>query len=219
MKLINIDNRYISKYYFPHIADSEDLCYIAKIYMETFPKTVRSFLGMKTCIKYFSDLLDHSAYEIVVVENDLKIPIAFVVLHKERTCSLQDKWIFTNLINLFLFLLKNPSIVFHRISNRIRRIKNIGMAMSQHGKKEYIERLANSSYIDLIAVQKSFRNNQIGTTLLSYSIMLAQKMGKQCLKLTVDSRNTVAKKLYESIGFSKIHEDVNTKSIIYSIDI
>ncbi len=87
-------------------------------------------------------------------------------------------------------------------------------AMSSSGSMSYIYSLnmevlgylmsqvvLDEIHIHDIVVSKKFRNKGIGTTMIRYLIESAKRVNKNKICLEVNARNTIAKKLYNKMGF------------------
>lgn len=66
---------------------------------------------------------------------------------------------------------------------------------------------ANVMIIDGVKVKKNQRRKGIGTTLMKEAIKIAKKRKVDSIELIVNSDNTVAKRLYNKVGFEKTKKD------------
>ena len=64
----------------------------------------------------------------------------------------------------------------------------------------------NQLHLEVLAVNEHYRNHGIGTKLLHSTIAFAQQQGLSQIRLEVVNTNPKAKKLYERIGFQKVHD-------------
>mmetsp|Transcript_34154 Transcript_34154/g.38797 ORF Transcript_34154/g.38797 Transcript_34154/m.38797 type:complete len:163 (+) Transcript_34154:37-525(+) len=58
-------------------------------------------------------------------------------------------------------------------------------------------------YIAMLAVEKAYRGNKIGTALVNKALEIMKQMGADEVVLETEASNTGAQKLYESLGFAK----------------
>ena len=63
----------------------------------------------------------------------------------------------------------------------------------------------DSGDITHIAVLPEYRGNRIATALMKGMFLLAQKNGIESIHLEVRQSNQIAQKLYEQLGFERIH--------------
>lgn len=66
---------------------------------------------------------------------------------------------------------------------------------------------ANVMMIDNVQVNKNQRRRGVGTTLMKEAIKLAKNRKVDSIELVVNSDNTVAKRLYEKVGFKKTNKE------------
>lgn len=61
--------------------------------------------------------------------------------------------------------------------------------------------------IDNVKVKKKHRNKGVGTSLLREAINVAINKHVDAIELVVNRDNTIAKRLYEKVGFRKTNKD------------
>jgi ribosomal protein S18 acetylase RimI-like enzyme len=71
------------------------------------------------------------------------------------------------------------------------------------------------SYIDDLIVSEKFRKLGVGKKLVEAAELFAKSKNARCLRLSVLARNTSARNLYSSAGFSELYVDYE-KSLIDS---
>lgn len=61
--------------------------------------------------------------------------------------------------------------------------------------------------IDNVQVNKNQRRRGLGTTLMNEAIKIAKNRNVDSIELVVNSDNTIAKRLYEKVGFEKTNKE------------
>lgn len=61
--------------------------------------------------------------------------------------------------------------------------------------------------IDDVKVNKNYRRKGVGTTLMNEAIKIAKNRRVDSIELVVNSDNTVAKRLYQKVGFEKTNKE------------
>lgn len=66
---------------------------------------------------------------------------------------------------------------------------------------------ANVMIIDMVMVKKEHRGKGIGTALMKKALAMARKRNVDSIELVVNRDNSIAKRLYEKVGFKKTNKD------------
>lgn len=61
-------------------------------------------------------------------------------------------------------------------------------------------------YIASLAIAPEYRKHGLATSIIDFSAKVADQLGKKWIELTVLKKNTIARELYEKMGFLEKHE-------------
>ena len=86
----------------------------------------------------------------------------------------------------------------------------VGSQLFHSGYTHYLEE--DDFYISVLVVDKKYRNQGVGTSLLNEAILIAREKKCRNVILDVDNDNEIAKSLYKKFGFITRKEDYQPQS-------
>ena len=190
---------------------SHEIERIARIYRQCFPGSIRSLLGQSACVRFFTAVLNsEDSISLTARHGNTIVGFALLIESNQR-------------LNLSQFLLKTvPDIFRLNIRTNTKLLKKIikkflkKMAVKSQNSPKIccIEKDSKNEamiYLDILAVEKSFRRLGIGKALVENCLQIARQNGFVKLELTVKMDNEKAIKLYESVGFGCLIKDTETR--------
>lgn len=142
-------------------------------------------------------------------EMTLKIPIGFEFLHflpgdEESLCTLQNmsftgSWGFRpNTVEEICYLLKTswcrPDCILYINNGR----RNVGYCWTMDDPTD-----REKGYIRMMGINPRYRGRGLGKAILIAGIEYLMQNGIKEIELSVDGRNQIAKRLYQSLGFQR----------------
>jgi ribosomal protein S18 acetylase RimI-like enzyme len=192
------------------ISRPDDIADIARIYRECFPDSIRSLMGQRACVRYFTAVLNDTDADVLIARAGDEIVGFALLLTSAEEPGL--RWLIESLPDILHFSFRTFSaILFKSVRKAFKKVIGEAQDIQKSGSTGKAPGEEAMLCLDILGVLKNYRRKGIGRLLVKQCLQVAARDGFDKIELTVKTDNFNAIHLYEGIGFECLIKDDETR--------